>query len=101
MSLIGSAKLLWLSDLDEDCSSTLEASGGFESIADGEDLFGEIVFDEIVKEEFVAGIIVNDEDADIGTSSRELLLEDTHEYDFKQEGCIRLAGPAFVFASES
>jgi hypothetical protein len=52
-------------------------------------------------EEFVAGTIVNDEDEDISTSSLELLLEDTHEYDFKAVGCIGLADPVLVFATES
>ena len=84
MSLIGSEELLWLSDLDKNCSSTPEAIGGFESIAEGDDRFEGIAFDEFV-DEFAADTIVNDVDEDIGTSSLELLLEDTHEYDFKPE----------------
>ena len=59
------------------------------------------VFEEIVDEEFVVGIIDSDEAEDIGPSSLELLLDDTHEYDFKPEGCPKLAEPVLEFASES
>ena len=67
----------------------------------GEGLFEMDIFDDIGEEEVVTGIIINDEDDDIGASSLELLLEDTQEYDFKLEGCIELVDPVRMLASES
>ena len=47
------------------------------------------------------GIIINEEAEVEGTSSLELRLEETHEYDFKPAECIGFVDPVRILASES
>lgn len=57
--------------------------------------------DEIDEEAVVTGMIINEEAEGEGTSSLELRLEETHEYDFKPAECIRFVDPVRILASES
>ena len=66
---------------------------------DVEDVLEVTRLDDVVADLGVAWIKVNDDADEI--SSRELLLEDTHEYDFEVAECMRLVAPMRVFANES
>ena len=79
----------------------LAVDESFDDIAEGEDLFEREILDSIDVASFEAVFIVNEEVDDMGASSRELLLEDTHEYDFILAGCIRLVEPVRDVARES
>ena len=80
-SLIASAKLLWLPSLDDVWSPTPE--------------------DKDVFAVFVTGMFINEEADGEGTSSLELRLEETHEYDFKPAECNGFVDPVRILESES
>ena len=100
-SLVAPAKQLELSTLGAEFASMLAVDDFFDNIAEGEDLFVGELLDSIDIGSFAAAFIVNEDVDDIGASSRELLLEDTQEYDFMLVGCIKLVEPVRAVARES
>ena len=73
----------------------------FDDELESEDLFMDRKFDSISDDSVAAVFSDNEEVDDTGGSSRELLLDETHEYDFILAGCMRLVEPVRVLARES
>lgn len=100
-SLIASTKLPWLPILDDGWSTTPEDKDAFDMTIDGEHLLEDTGLGVIDEETVVCGIIVRDEAEVKGISSLELLLEETHEYDFKAAECIKCDAPELTVDNES
>ena len=89
-SLVGHVKLLVLSTLEDKFPLPLVAAVFFDDKFEREDLFIDNTLDSIDTDSEAAVLVDNEKVDETGASSRELLLDDTHEYDLMFAGFIIL-----------
>ena len=100
-SLAALVKLLVLSTLEDELLIALLPIVFFEDKLEREDLFKDSMLDSIDGGSDAAVFTDNEEVDETGASSRELLLDDKHEYDLMFAGFIRLVEPERAPARES
>ena len=100
-SLFALAIPLWLPTLGGGWSTVPEDIDSFVMTVDGEHLFEDTGLGGMDEEVDVCGIIVRDDAEVKGISSLELLLEETHEYDFKAAELSTADAPELIVDIES